>query len=62
MYIYIGWGSLTMEFTGKFVYMGYLLSCYGSTPSTLGLIGRDGDSRTLCHNCIVAGLLVSRGC
>ena len=28
-----------------------ILSCYVWTPLTLGLIGRDGGFRTLCHSC-----------
>ena len=28
-----------------------ILSCYGSIPWALGLIGRDGDLSTLCHSC-----------
>ena len=28
-----------------------ILSCYGSIPSTLGLIRRDGGLSTLCHSC-----------
>ena len=47
-----GWGSLTMTFTGKFVYIWLTISsCYGSIPLTLGLIGRDGGLSTLCHSC-----------
>ena len=35
-----GWGSLTMAFTGKFVYISLIISfCYGSIPLNLGLIG-----------------------
>ena len=47
-----GWGSLTMTFTGKFVYIWLTISsCYGSIPLTLRLIGRDGGLSTLCHSC-----------
>ena len=47
-----GWGSLTMAFTGKFVYIWLTISsCYGSIPLALGLIGRDGGLSTLCHSC-----------
>ena len=28
-----------------------ILSCYGSIPLALGLIGRDGGLSTLCHSC-----------
>ena len=46
------WGSLTMAFTGKFVYIWLTISsCYGSIPLTLGLIGRDGGLSTLCNSC-----------
>ena len=47
-----GWGSLTMAFTDKFLYMGLtILSCYGSILPALGLIGRNGDLSTLYHSC-----------
>ena len=42
-----GWGSLTMTFTGKFVYMAHH---FISILLTLGLIGRDGGLNTLCHS------------
>ena len=43
-----GWGSLTMTFTGIFVYIWLTIStCYGSIPLTLGLIGRNGVLSTL---------------
>ena len=55
IYIYIcllgGCGSLTMSLTGKFVYVAHHLSCCGSIPLTLGLIGMDGGLSTLCHSC-----------
>ena len=47
-----GWGSLTMAFTGKFVYIWLTISsCYGSISLALELIGRDGGLSTLCHCC-----------
>ena len=47
-----GWGSLTMAFTGKFVYISLTISScyYGSIPLTVGLIGRNGGLTTLCHS------------
>ena len=47
-----GWGSLTMAFTGKFVYIWLTISsCYCSIPLALGLMGRDASLSTLCHGC-----------
>ena len=46
------WGSLTMAFTGKLVYMWLTISsCYGSITLPLGLMGRDTGLSTLCHSC-----------
>ena len=43
-----GWGSLTMTFTGNFVYIWLTNStCYGSICLTLELIGMDGGLSTL---------------
>ena len=47
-----GWYSLTMAFTGKFVYIRLTISsCYGSIPLALKLIWRNGDLSTLSHIC-----------
>ena len=47
-----GWGSLTMSFTGKCVcILLTILSCYGSIPLTLVLIGRDDGLSTLFYSC-----------
>ena len=47
-----GWSSLTITFTGKFVYMAHhFLSCYSSIPFALWLIGRDGGFSTLYLGC-----------
>ena len=47
-----GWGSLTMSFTGKFVYILVTISsCYGSVPLAFVLIGWDGGLNTLCYGC-----------
>ena len=44
--------SLTMAFTGKFVYIWFTISsCYGSVPLALASIGRDDGLSTLCHSC-----------
>ena len=58
VYIYVhiyqlrGWDSLTMSFTGKFVYIQLTISpCYSSILLTLGLIGTDGGLSTPCHSC-----------
>ena len=46
-----GLGSLTIAFTGEFVYIWLTISsCYGSIPLTLVLLGRDGGFSTLCHD------------
>ena len=55
-----GWCSLTMEFTGRFVYIKLTISsCYDSVSLTLVLIERYDGLSTLCHSC---GLVVSKGC
>ena len=44
-----GWSSLSMVFTGKFVWLWLTISsCHGSISLTLVLISRDCGLRTLC--------------
>ena len=45
------WGSLTMAFTCKFLYIAYHLIIYGTIPLSLVLIGNDSGLSTLCHSC-----------
>ena len=42
-----------MSLTGKFVYMShhFILLLLNPFDLKLGLIGRDGGLRTLCHSC-----------
>ena len=55
-----GWGSLTIAFPGKFVYMGNHFILLQLNPFDLSV---DTERWWFEHSCvIVAGLLVSRGC
>ena len=47
-----GWGSLTIIFPGKFMFIWLTISSnYGSILLTLVVIRRDGGFSTLCHSC-----------
>ena len=46
-----GQGSMNMASTGNLNIWLTILSCYGSIPFTLGLIGRNGGLSSLCHSC-----------
>ena len=46
-----GWGTLTMEFTSKFVYIAHHFTCYGSISLIFVFIGRNSGLSILCHEC-----------